>query len=69
MIACLIFVFMEILRGDDIAAVTHLDGVLKLYRCAEPSIQDIISARDNNVASTMITAFEGFVKILLRLET
>ena len=69
MIACLIFVFMEILRGDDIAAVTHLDGVLKLYSCAEPSIQDIISARDNNIAPTVSTAFEGFVKILLRLET
>lgn len=69
MIACLIFVFMEILRGDDIAAVTHLDGALKLYDCAQPSGQASINARENELASNMNNALEGFAKIFLRLDT
>lgn len=47
MIACLLFVCMEILRDDDIAAVTHLDGALGIYLDAFKSPQDGSIAREH----------------------
>jgi hypothetical protein len=69
MIACLIFVFMEILRGDDIAAVTHLDGALNLYSCAQPSGQILDHVRESRGASNTSPALDRFAKIFLRLDT
>ena len=40
MIACLLFVCIEILRNDDVAAVTHLEGALGIYLNAFKSPQD-----------------------------
>ncbi|MCJ1244325.1 hypothetical protein MMC30_001523 [Trapelia coarctata] len=41
MIACLLFVCIEILRDDDIAAVTHLEGALGIYLNVFKSPQDM----------------------------
>jgi hypothetical protein len=68
MIACLIFIFLEILRGEDVAAVTHLDGALKLYSCIQPTGQALIHSREDKVASDMNTALESLTKTFLRLD-
>jgi hypothetical protein len=67
-ITCLIFIFMEVLRGDDVAAVTHLDGALKLYSCAQPTGQTFIHARKNIITSNMDMAFDSLTKTLLWLD-
>lgn len=68
MIACLIFIFLEILRGDDIAAVTHLDGALKLYSCVHPTGQALVRANENKVTSNMDSALDRLTKTFLRLD-
>ena len=68
MIACLIFIFMEVLRGDDVAAVTHLDGAIQLYSSAQLTGQPFIHDREKNVASNINMAFASLTKTLLRLD-
>lgn len=68
MVACLIFIFMEILRGDDVAAATHLDAALKLHRWAQPTSQALIHAGENEVTSNMTGTLEGITKTFLRLD-
>jgi hypothetical protein len=68
MITCLIFIFMEILRGDDIAAVTHLDGALKIYSCGPPPGQALFHLKENKVTSEMDTTLEKLTNAFLRLD-
>jgi hypothetical protein len=68
MVACLIFIFLEILRGDDVAAVTHLDAALDLCNSNPPTAQDIIHARENEVPPNVNDTIEGLTKSFLRLD-
>ncbi|KAE9377443.1 hypothetical protein N431DRAFT_500300 [Stipitochalara longipes BDJ] len=68
MIACLIFIFMEILRGDDIAAATHLDGALKFYNSAKSTGQVHLQTKENKASSDIDTAVERLTKSFLRLD-
>ena len=68
MIACLIFIFMEILRGDDVAAATHLDGALKLYNSTKCSGEVHIQATENKATSDIGTAVEKLTQSFLRLD-
>lgn len=68
MIACLIFIFMEILRGDDIAAVTHLDGALRLYKFSQTFSRAVIQDTKDRTTSSMKDSIEGLTKSFLRLD-
>ena len=68
MVACLMFIFMEILRDDDVAAATHLDAALKLHGCAQLTRQEFIYAGEDEVTSNMTAALEGLTKTFLRLD-
>ena len=68
MVACLIFIFIEILRDNDIAAVTHLDGAIKLYGITQPTGQDFIHSKGNTVTSNINATLEGLTKTFLRLD-
>ncbi|PMD30050.1 hypothetical protein L207DRAFT_230501 [Hyaloscypha variabilis F] len=68
MIACLIFIFMEILRGDDVAAATHLDGALKIYSCARSTGEVHIQAKENKITSDIDIAVGSITKSFLRLD-
>src|SRR5438045_3731274 len=58
MIVCLLFIFMEIFRGNDIAAANHMDGLQKLYNIVKP----------DNHTSVMGGAVESLTNILIQLD-
>lgn len=68
MVACLIFIFMEILRGDDIAAVTHLDGALRLYGHVQPTNKFWTNDAKDMATSSTNDTLEGLTKSFLRLD-
>lgn len=68
LMACLLFVCIELLRGDDIAAATHLQGAIAVYR-SQCSARDTATTHQkarNSFATA--SAFPAIAKIFVRLE-
>jgi hypothetical protein len=67
MMACLLFVYIELLRGDDIAAVTHLEGAISIYRNGSPHNTAPIS-QESQCNPAMTSALQAVSKIFVRLD-
>ena len=68
MMACLLFVCIEILRGDDIAAVTHLEGAISICRNGNFSHNTSTIPQGHLCSPAMTSAFQAVSKIFMRLD-